>query len=161
MGFKGEFRQWSIFCGLAIEILLSSGLWQSSSPSVRSLILTVSTIRIFLSKTSRCGRSCSRIKQNFRDEAEILRPRPQRADADAGLAGQPPVGRRHGCLHRATLPGTPKIRPMPSFFSAATEGLDPLAIGVPWCGRWIGLWFRWRATVPNMLCEESRKLSWV
>ena len=33
MGFKGEFRQWSIFCGLAIEILLSSGLWQSSSPS--------------------------------------------------------------------------------------------------------------------------------
>ena len=27
MGFKGEFRQWSIFCGLAIEILLSSGLW--------------------------------------------------------------------------------------------------------------------------------------
>ena len=75
MGFKGEFRQWSIFCGLAIEILLSSGLWRSSSPSMRSLILTVSTIRIFLSKTSRYGRSCSRIKQNFRDEAEILRPR--------------------------------------------------------------------------------------
>jgi hypothetical protein len=159
MGFKGEFRQWSIFCGLAIEILLSSGLWRSSSPSMRSLILTVSTIRVFLSKTSRCGRSCSRIKQNFRDEAEILRPRPQRADADAGLAGQP--ARRPSPRLLAPRHLTRNSENSPSFFSAATEGLDPLAIGVPWCGCWIGLWFRWRATVPNMLCEESRKLSWV
>ena len=33
------------------------------------------------------------LRQSFRDEAEMQHPRPQRADTDAGLARQPPVGR--------------------------------------------------------------------
>ena len=32
------------------------------------------------------------LRQNFRDEAEMQHPRPQRADTHAGLARQPPVG---------------------------------------------------------------------
>jgi hypothetical protein len=33
-------------------------------------------------------------KTELRDEAEMQQPRPQRAHVDAGLARQPPVGRR-------------------------------------------------------------------